>query len=109
KICPILERAIDFCSKITDFVCAGRWRFGMNLERTFFVVSWREHGRPSAALDKKQIPRLRRTIRFTNRSTWFGMRNLVRCSGLGFQIVEGEPVCFGVLMRHPASAHYSSA
>src|SRR6266550_3073180 len=48
-------------------------------------VSWREHGRPSAALDKKQIPRLRRTIRFTNRSTWFGMRNLVRCSGLGFQ------------------------
>ncbi len=32
-------------------------------------VSWREHGRPSAALDKKQIPRLRRTIRFTNRST----------------------------------------
>jgi len=36
-----------------------------------------EHGWPAAALDKKQVPRLRRTIRFTNRPTSLGIATVL--------------------------------
>src|SRR5439155_2859790 len=73
-------------------------------------VSWREHGRPSAALHKKQILDsagqfvLRIVLLSSEREIWFAV--LV----WAFRPVSLRANrCVLGLVRHPASVHYSSA